>query len=78
MYMLLSIGFGLFTAGSNIGYSIKSDISNYVKNSGYPITVILKDTLHEDLSFLDKLPFVTAVTHVNILTGNSDLKVGVT
>jgi len=65
MFIILVAGIGLFTAGRNLEHSLKSDFAGYVKNSGYDITVVLKDTLNGNLPYLDSLPIIKDVSYVN-------------
>ena len=67
LLLLLIAGIALFTAGFNLKHSLKSDFKNYLANSTYGITVTIKDSLNEELSFLKTLPFVEKVEYIKNL-----------
>ncbi|MBI2729939.1 MAG: ABC transporter permease [Sphingobacteriales bacterium] len=64
LLLLLVAGVGLFTAGFNLRHSLKKDFENYVTNSTYGITVIIKDSLNKELSFLNQLACVEDVKYI--------------
>jgi putative ABC transport system permease protein len=66
MMLLLIVGVALFTTGSNLRYSLKKDFASYANDSGYEVTITLKDSSTRPLDFLKKLSFVDALTYVNI------------
>ena len=65
LIILLIAGISLYTTGSNLEHSLKTDFANYAANSGYGITVILKDSTTQDLSFVNELPFVDGASAVS-------------
>ena len=67
LVLLLIAGIALFTAGFNLEHSLKTDFKNYLSNSTYGITVTIKDSLKEELSFLKALPFVEKVEYIKNL-----------
>ena len=64
LLLLLVSGVGLFTAGFNLRHSLKNDFKNYVDHSVYGVTVIIKDSLTKELSFLKQLPAVEEVKYI--------------
>ena len=67
LVLLLIAGIALFTAGFNLEHSLKTDFKNYLSNSAYGITVTIKDSLKEELSFLKALSFVEKVEYIKNL-----------
>jgi putative ABC transport system permease protein len=65
MIILMISGIALFTTGSNLKLSLKTDFANYATNSGYGITVYLKDSLQQQLPFIKELPFAADVSFIN-------------
>lgn len=72
--LLLIIGFGLFITGANLKYSIQEDFNSLSKNSYYNVNVYLKDTLQGNLAFVEKLPFVDAVSYISRTGGSFRLQ----
>jgi putative ABC transport system permease protein len=66
MMLLLIAGVALFVTGSNLRYSLKKDFASYASDSGYGVTIILKDSSTRPFDFLKKLSFVDALSYVNI------------
>lgn len=65
LLLLLITGVGLFTAGFNLRYSLKTDFANYIDNSTYAVTVTIKDSLQKPLAFLNQLDCVEDVQYIN-------------
>jgi putative ABC transport system permease protein len=65
LLLLLLAGVGLFTTGFNLRYSLKKDFTDYIDNSTYSVTILIKDSLTEQLSFLNKLPCVDEVKYIS-------------
>jgi putative ABC transport system permease protein len=64
--VLLVAGVALFTTGSNLRYSLKTDFANYADESGYDLTVVLKDSMQNKMEFMNKLPFVEEVAYIKL------------
>jgi putative ABC transport system permease protein len=62
---LITVGLGLFTTGSNLKRSLQKDFAAYAEESGYGITIVLKDSAKQELPFLKELPFVEDVSYIN-------------
>lgn len=72
--LLLIIGFGLFITGANLKYSIREDFDSLSKNAYYNVNVYLKDSLQGKLAFVEKLPFVEAVSYISRTGGSFRLQ----
>jgi putative ABC transport system permease protein len=66
LMLLLIAGVTLFSTGSNLRHSLKKDFESYANDSGYGVTIILKDSSTRPFDFLKKLSFIDALSYVNI------------
>ncbi len=64
--LLISVGVALFFTVSNVGYSIRTDLGDFASSARYEVGVTLPYEMEkEDITFLDKLPFVEGISPMN-------------